>query len=233
MQGKGFRVFVTGTDTGVGKTEVARALLDLLARAKLRPAPFKPYESGCDNLDEPEDAVALQKAAGSEDPLERICPHRFAERVAPGVASAHMGMTPDFEVTRAAFQSFGDRPIVVEGIGGLFVPLDPRRDVIDLIQELRLPVLLVARAGLGTLNHTALCLEALGKRHIPLLAVVLNKTSPEEDQAEKDNPDFIAHRHGIRVLGPIPYTQDAGKRHSSIKRILKPWLLPELEGDVD
>jgi len=233
MPGRSFRVFVTGTDSSVGKTEVARALLSLLAQAKLRPAPFKPYESGCADLDAPKDALALQKAAQSEDPLDTVCPHRFLLKLAPRVASAKLGVEPSFQATLNAYASFGDRPVVVEGIGGLHVPLDQQHDVIDLIQELHLPVLLVARAGLGTLNHTALSLEALGRRHIPILAVVLNKTTPEEDPAESDNADFIHHRHGIRVLGPIPFAEDPSRRLQAMKRILKPWVLPELETDMD
>ncbi|HUM11489.1 MAG TPA: dethiobiotin synthase, partial [Myxococcaceae bacterium] len=155
------RVFVTATDTGVGKTQVAAALLSLLADAGLRPAPFKPYESGCARLSRPADALELRAAARSADSLDDVCVHRFRAPLAPGVAAARMGRSPDFRPVLAAFHRFGDRPLVVEGAGGLLVPLDRRRDVIDLIEALQLPVVLVARAGLGTLNHTGLSLRLL------------------------------------------------------------------------
>src|SRR5688572_16912101 len=102
------RVFVTGTDTGVGKTQVSAALLSLLADRGLRPAPFKPYESGCENLDAPSDALTLLQAARAADPLEYVCPHRFAEPVAPGVAAARLKQSPSMRATLAAFRSFRD-----------------------------------------------------------------------------------------------------------------------------
>src|SRR5215471_90841 len=110
-----FRVFVTATDTGVGKTQVAAALLSLLADAGVSPAPFKPYESGCTRLSRPADALELRSAARSTDSLDQICVHRFRAPLAPGVAAARLGRTPDVRPVLAAFRSFGNRPLVVEG----------------------------------------------------------------------------------------------------------------------
>ncbi|MFZ5470901.1 MAG: dethiobiotin synthase [Myxococcota bacterium] len=229
------RLFVTATDTGVGKTEAACALLSLLAEAGERPAPFKPYESGCADLARPPDALALQAAAGSDLPLERVCPHRFTAPLAPGVAARRLGEEPDFEKTLAAFRSFEGRSLVVEGAGGLFVPIDSQRDVIDLIEALRLPVLLVARAGLGTLNHTALSLEALAHRRIEVRAVLLSKSSltplpvgegkgegpmNTEDPSEADNAVLLEERHRMRVLGPVPFIADAKARRLAFRATL-------------
>jgi dethiobiotin synthetase len=218
------RWFVTGTDTGVGKTEAACALLSLLADEGLRPAPFKPYESGCRHLSSPSDARALQAAARSDDDLSLICPHRFRAAVAPGVAAMRTGLRPSIRRTMQAFRSFEGRPLIAEGAGGLFVPLDRRRDVIDLIALLGLPVLLVARAGLGTLNHTALSVEALAARNIPIGAILLARSSPRRDASLLDNAALIRARHGVPVLGPVSFLPDRGRRRIAFRRALKPLL---------
>ena len=222
------RFFVTGTDTGVGKTQASRALLSLMADAGLQPRPFKPYESGCASLRRPADAVALKEAARSELPLDTICPHRYRLPLAPGIAAEREGRESRWERTLEAFRSVGQGACVVEGAGGLFVPLDPAHDVIDLITTLRLPVLLVARAGLGTLNHTALSLEALAARKVTVAAVLLSRSSAAKDPSERDNGRLIAERHGLPVLGPVPYVLDDTRRHAAFRRALAP-LLPALQ----
>ncbi|HZW90090.1 MAG TPA: dethiobiotin synthase [Myxococcaceae bacterium] len=217
-----FRVFVTATDTGVGKTQVAAALLSLLADAGLAPAPFKPYESGCARLSRPADALELRTAARSTDSLDQICVHRFRAPLAPGVAAARMGVVPDFRPVLAAFRGFGRRSLVAEGAGGLLVPLDPRRDVVDLIEALRLPVVLVGRAGLGTLNHTGLSLRLLEARRIPVRAVVLSRSSPAGDPSVEDNARWLSRRHGVPVLGPVPFIEDPARRRRAFRAVLKP-----------
>jgi len=219
-----FRVFVTATDTGVGKTQVAAALLSLLADAGLSPAPFKPYESGCTRLSRPADALELRAAARSTDSLDQVCVHRFRAPLAPGVVAARMGVVPDFRPVLAAFRSFGSRSLVAEGAGGLLVPLDPRRDVVDLIEALGLPVILVARAGLGTLNHTGLSLCLLEARRIPVRAVVLSRSSPVRDPSVEDNATWLGRRHGIPVLGPVPFIEDPARRRRAFCTVLRPLL---------
>ena len=220
---KPFRLFVTGTDTGVGKTEAACALLSLLADARLHPAAMKPYESGVGDGG-PADALALALAARSDDDLALVCPHRFEEPLAPGVAAAREGRVASFAKTLRAFQAFDERPLVVEGAGGLLVPVDARREMIDLVRAMKLPVLLVARAGLGTLNHTALSLEALRRRRLQTLAVLLVR-GPTRDPSEADNAEWIAKRHGVRVLGPVPFEPDVRRRRTAFRRALRPLVM--------
>ncbi|RKH33908.1 ATP-dependent dethiobiotin synthetase BioD, partial [Corallococcus llansteffanensis] len=98
------RFFVTGTDTGVGKTQVSCALLSLMRDAGLQPQGFKPYESGCASLKAPADALAMREAAGSTLPVEAVCPHRFRAPLAPGIAAWRLGREPDFGVTLAAWE---------------------------------------------------------------------------------------------------------------------------------
>lgn len=217
-----FQVFVTATDTGVGKTQTSVALLQLLRERGQAPQGFKPYESGCASLSRPLDALALREAAGSTLPLDAVCPHRFRQPLAPGVAARRLGRAPSWTRTLEAWEPLSRGPAVVEGAGGLFVPLDPVHDVIDLVQALRLPVLLVARAGLGTLNHVALSLEALTRRRIPVRAVLLSRSSPTRDPSEKDNAQLLAERHGVTVLGPVPYLPDPKRRAAAFRRALAP-----------
>lgn len=222
-----FRLFVVGTDTGIGKTETACAVLSLLADAGFEPAPFKPYESGCADMRAPADATALKAAARSEDPLSRICVHRFREPLAPGIAAARHRKVPDFSRTLSAYRSFAGRTLVAEAAGGLMVPIDPDREIVDLVKTLKLPVLLVARSGLGTLNHTALSLEALAARKIPVKAVVLVRSQAEKDPSERDNPRRIIERDRVLVLGPVPYVEDPARRRQAFRRVLRPWLQAE------
>lgn len=222
--GEAFRLFVTGTDTGVGKTEAACALLSLLGDADLRPAAMKPYESGCIDRRRPADALALKAAARCDDPLAHVCPYRYRAPLAPGVAAARRRESPSFARVLAHARSFGARPLVIEGAGGLFVPLDARRDIIDLIEALNIPVLLVARAGLGTLNHTALSLDALARRRIVVRAVLLTKVTATSDPSEQDNAEWLKRRHGVPVLGPVPYARDPARRRAAYRQALRPLL---------
>ena len=222
------RIFVTGTDTGVGKTQASAALLSLMADAGLAPRPFKPYESGCASLRRPADALALKEAARSELPLSLVCPHRFRLPLAPGIAAQRERRPASWATTLAAWRTVGKGACVVEGAGGLLVPLDGTHDVIDLIATLRLPVLLVARAGLGTLNHAGLSLAALAARKVPVAAVLLSRCSSAKDPSERDNARLLAERHGVRVLGPVPHLLDPERRHQAFRRALVP-LLPVLQ----
>jgi dethiobiotin synthetase len=140
------------------------------------------------------------------------------------VAAARRRETPSFTRVLALARSFGGRPLLIEGAGGLFVPIDAERDMIDLIETLNIPVLLVARAGLGTLNHTGLSLAVLAKRRIPLRAVLLTKVMAVNDPSEQDNAEWLWQRHGVTVLGPVPYAQDPTSRRAADRQALRPLL---------
>jgi dethiobiotin synthetase len=218
------RYFVTGTDTGVGKTEVAAALLSLMADAGLAPGALKPYESGCDDVERPTDALALRAAARSGDALGTISLHRFRAPLAPGIAAERLGLSPSWSETLKAFRAYQGRALVVEGAGGLLVPLDRRHQVIDLVAATRLPVVLVARAGLGTLNHTGLSLLALRERRIRVRAVVLVQSSASRDGSMRDNVRWLERRDGVEVLGPVRFVPDAAERRAAFRKQLRPLL---------
>ncbi len=218
------RYFVTGTDTGVGKTEVAAALLSLMADAGLAPGAFKPYESGCADVEKPADALALRAAARSDDALGTISLHRFRAQLAPGVAAERLGLNPSWTETLKAFRAYQGRALVVEGAGGLLVPVDRRHQVIDFVAATHLPVLLVARAGLGTLNHTGLSVLALRERRIHLRAVVLVQATPGRDASIRDNVRWLERRDGVAVVGPVPFVSDAVQRRAMFRKHLRPLL---------
>jgi dethiobiotin synthetase len=218
------RYFVTGTDTGVGKTEVAAALLSLLADAGLSPGALKPYESGCADVESPADALVLRAAARSDDALGMMSLHRFRAQLAPGIAAERLGLNPSWTETLKAFRAFQGRALVVEGAGGLLVPLDRRHQVIDFIAATRLPVVLVARAGLGTLNHTGLSLLALRGRRIRVRAVVLVQSQPGRDASTRDNARWLERRDEVEVLGPVRYLPDPAQRRAAFRKALRPLL---------
>jgi dethiobiotin synthetase len=216
-------LIVVGTDTGVGKTEVSCALLSLWAEAGLRPAPLKPCETGVGAAG-PLDALALQAAAGAQGPLDRVCPYRFALPAAPAVAARREGRTVSLEaiLALAAELGAGGRPVLVEGAGGLLVPFTERETFADLCEQLDLPVVVVARAGLGTVNHTALTCEALAQRNLRVKAVILNAAKPplEPDPSVEDNAAEVARLTGCKVIGPMLHTPDPRQRRAQLSRLL-------------
>ena len=113
-----------------------------------------------------------------------------------------------------------ERPLLVEGAGGLLVPFTERETAAELMAALELPVLVVARAGLGTINHTALTVEALRARQLEVRAVVLNATTPELDLSAEDNAAEIARLTGAQVFGPLPFTPDPIARRDQLLRPL-------------
>jgi len=197
--------FVTGTDTGVGKTVVACALVRALRAAGRDVGVMKPAETGV-GPDGPLDAQALRAAAGASDPLEEICPVQLALPAAPSVAAEDEGAGVDLARIRKALDGLAARhdTMVVEGAGGLLVPLAPGFTMADLATELGLPMLLVARAALGTINHTLLSLEAIEARGLALAGVVVSHATGPLSDADAKNLGALREALGPRLLGEIP-----------------------------
>lgn len=197
-------VFVTGTDTGVGKTLVACALVRGLRARGLDVGVIKPIETGV-GTGGPSDALALLEAAGSGDPLDDVCPQRFALPAAPSVAAEAEGRTVDVPAIRAAFRRVRARHdcVVAEGAGGLLVPAAGTLSMADLARELELPLLLVARAALGTINHTLLSLEAAAARGLDVLGVVISHSSGRISAADEANLDALRQALGAGLLAEL------------------------------
>lgn len=198
-------LFVTGTDTGVGKTAVAAGLTRWALRQGLRPIPFKPVETGC--TPDAQDARFLWQAAGQPVDERDVCLHRFRLPAAPAQAARAEGASVALdEVVDRAVQLAGRGDLlVVEGAGGLLVPYGEDWTAADLIARLRLPVLVVARTALGTINHTALTAAELRRRGLPITALVLNRTTREEAEHEHGSIPFVRAASGLEPLGPVPW----------------------------
>ncbi len=214
-------LFVTATDTGVGKTEVACALLANARAAGLDAVGMKPAQSGHEP-GAPSDAERLRAAAGGVEPLEAICPYSFAAPLAPAVAARVEGREVSLDRVLAAARALAARhaAVVVEGAGGLLVPLTERESYADLAVALGLPVLVVARAGLGTVNHVALTVEALRRRGLALLGIVLNRTGPLDDPSVPFNAAEIARLTDCEIVATLPYSPDIAERSLTVRSML-------------
>jgi dethiobiotin synthetase len=214
-------LFVTATDTGVGKTEVACALVAAARARGVDAVGMKPAQSGV-VAGEATDAERLREAAGAVEPIEAVCPYAFAAPLAPAVAARVEGRAVSFDRVLEAARALASRhaAVVVEGAGGLLVPLTERETYADLAVALALPVLVVARAGLGTVNHTALTVEALRRRGLAVAAIVLNRTAPEDDPSVPHNAGEIARLTGIAPVATLPFVADIGRRGAALRSTL-------------
>lgn len=214
MQG----VFVTGTDTGVGKSLVAAALAAAASSRGARVGVFKPCESGCALPDgglHARDADFLRRMSGSTAPLEDICPYRLREPLAPAVAADREGLSVSARHISAVFRRLcrSCDMMIVEGAGGLLVPMADGVLTIDLIRQLELPALVVARLSLGTINHCLLTVRQLQAQGLALTGIVFSATQRRMGAAEQTNPAIVQRYTDVPVLGCLPFVR-AGQRQS-------------------
>ena len=204
-------VFVTGTDTGVGKTVVAVGLVHLLKARGLDVGVMKPIATGAKRLNGKwvsEDARLLMEASATDDPYEMINPICLSTPAAPSVASLREGDHIELTNIWGAFKTLRARHrfLVVEGIGGLLVPIDGKLFLADIAREMSLPLIVVAKTSLGTINHTLLTIEAARRRRLKIAVIVLN--SPDGRQVIgllDSNKKEIERLSGIPVLTVIPH----------------------------
>jgi dethiobiotin synthetase len=201
-------LFLAGTDTGVGKTAFGAALLRLGLRHGRRPVPFKPAETGCDPL--PRDAQLLLAASSRSDlSLDDVCPHRFRSPVAPAAAAVDRPLQLSSLLTHArALATRGDF-LLVESAGGLLSPYAADFTGADLAAALGLPILLLARNALGTVNHTALAVSELRHRRLPLAGVVLMTVSATITPDQPHNLHLIEAVSGVRPFAVLPHVPGA------------------------
>ena len=198
-------LLVTGTDTGVGKTMVAGALITALRLRGVRVLGFKPVETGV-VAGEESDSTLLARASGDRNDLVQPL-LQLREPLAPAVAAERVGATLDTDMIEARIAQLrrDGYTLVVEGAGGVMVPFTWGYTVLDLAQACSLDAVVVARAGLGTLNHIAMTVMMLRSREIAIRAVVLNGRKSDPDTAELTNPAALSRMlQGIRVV-EVPY----------------------------
>ncbi len=203
-------IFITGTDTGVGKTVIASGLAACLKEQGRNVGVMKPVETGCRmemGCLVPQDALLLREASGCGDDLSRIVPYVLAAPLAPALAAEKEGRRISMGRIKGAFQALARRYdlVIVEGAGGLLTPLTDRYFIADLPLKLGLPLLVVARASLGTINHTLLTLRYARSQGIPVLGIVMNHTSPASGMAETGNAAALKRWAGVPFLGEFPF----------------------------
>lgn len=218
MQG----VFITGTNTNVGKTYIGVSLAQELTNRNISVIPRKPIESGCELIDGelvPEDARALKAAAGYQGALSEVCPYRFEPPVSP-VRAAHLAnkvLTTEQLVNNCLDRS-EEGFVLVEGAGGFYSPLSEDGLNADLAMALQLPVLLIAEDTLGALNQVLLNIEAIKIRGLNLVGVVLNQRHAETDERMDNAADLRSHLDS--PVFSIPHGEDASLPEQLIERIL-------------
>lgn len=197
-------LLVTGTDTGIGKTVVAAGLAAALRRAGLDLGVMKPVASGA-RRGVSDDAVYLRKTAGVDDPLSLVNPLLFKAPLAPSVAAAVENRRVDLRPVRAAWRELLRRRegLVVEGVGGLLVPIRPRWTVAHFAKAFRLPLVIVTRPKLGTLNHTALTALAARAFGLKVFGLIVNFAEP--GRGDPRTWSALESETRLPILGVVPH----------------------------
>jgi len=206
-------LFITGTDTGVGKTLIAGAIARILTDKGLKVGVFKPIATGCKRSWEGHvscDTDFLAYCANSDLSLSTITPVGYSTPAAPIVSAACDGPAIDFDRIAVAYKEICQNSdiIIVEGIGGVRVPLTPEFDLLDLAVEFALPVVIVARPNLGTINHTLMTIDCVRAAELKIAGVIINGYNATESTIAEDTaPEVIAKCSGVNVLSVVPFDE--------------------------
>jgi len=206
-------VLITGTDTGVGKTFVACGLAALLRDFDYRVGVMKPAETGCvekEGQPFPEDAVRLKEASGCDVPLEKICPYQLREPLAPSIAAERAGVKIDIDHLLAVYNEISAKHdmTLVEGAGGLMVPLLPSYTYAEFAKVLKLPLIVVAANRLGAINHLLLTLEHASRKGLRVLGYVLNQIDSPLSLAAETNREVLANLSAAACLAELPFLEN-------------------------
>ncbi|QDT62877.1 dethiobiotin synthase [Calycomorphotria hydatis] len=208
-------LFVVGTDTDVGKTYVTSRIVRQLRREGVRVGAYKPACSGSTTAEDGSpawhDIEQLHAALDGEFDRELICPQRFHAPLAPPVAAQAEGRKVDRHLLRTATARWKDHCdfLLIEGVGGLLCPVSEDDTIADLAVDFGCPLLIVARAGLGTINHTLLTIEVARSRGLVVAGVLLSDgAAGGSDESRQSNVEEISKRTDVAVLGVIPYAPE-------------------------
>ena len=213
-------LFITGTDTGVGKTLVGTHIVRSWHGAGRSVGAYKPVASGAERDTQWtliwSDVEGYFTALNGAYPRERICPQHFTAPLAPPVAARFENRIVDSDLLANGVNWWLKQVdlLIVEGAGGLLSPMTENQSNADLAQLLGLDLLIVARAGLGTINHTLLTVEAAERRGLSIKGIVLNATHPmSDDQSVNSNAEEIARRCSVPILGVLPHSTGGDLLH--------------------
>ncbi len=221
-------IFITATDTGVGKTVVSGMIIRAMVLRGIKVAAMKPFETGCQRQGGklvPSDGLFLRDMAEMDDSIDIVTPVRFELPLAPIIASKLEKKPVDLEKFSSAYEYLRNRYnfMVIEGVGGIHVPIaygkgEPHFEklsviyVSDIIKKLNLPVIIVSRPTLGTINHTLLTVEHALKKGLKVLGIIINyNNAPGADISEETNPHIIAELSPTPVLGILPHCPNFDK----------------------
>jgi len=215
--------FITGTDTGVGKTLIATALLQLFNAAGVTTVAMKPVASGCTDTGEGlrnHDALGLMRAASIDCDYDAVNPYAFAPAIAPHIAARQAGVSINMDTLLAGFEDLKAQAdvVVVEGVGGWQVPLNDSETMADLAVRLGLPVLLVVGLRLGCLNHALLTADAIRQSGLPLAGWVANTLDAALESPE-ENIAALAARLPAPCLGVVPCLADTGVSGNAVESL--------------
>ena len=205
--------FITGTDTGVGKTVIAGAVICVLRSLGFHTGVMKPVESGCALIGDllvPHDGTFLRQIAHVEDQMSDITPSVFQSPLAPMTAAEKEKTDVDLLQIKRVFARMSDKygTLVVEGIGGLMVPFKKDYYALDLVRDFGLPLIVTARPGLGTINHTLLTVNTALREGLKVAGVVINYASPAlNDLAEQTNLTLLPRILPVPIAGVFPYLE--------------------------
>lgn len=208
--------FVTGTDTGVGKTMVSAAILEAAKSAGKRTLGMKPIASGCEQTSaglRNDDALVLQHAATESLTYELVNPVALEPAIAPHVAAVQAGRTVTVDRLVGFCRGMQMRPadlLLIEGAGGWRVPLNDRETYADVPRELNVPVILVVALKLGCINHALLSAEAIRSDGLQLVGWVANRAEPEAMSCEQETLDYLMEQLPARCMGVLPWMEEGG-----------------------
>lgn len=223
MQIKGY--FITGTDTGVGKTFVTAGIAAVFKEKGIDVGVMKPVETGCPENSgklEPQDALCLKNAAGVGDEIDLINPYRFKAPLAPSIASRLENKNISLNRIKECYDTLASKHsrMFVEGAGGLLTPLNENEAIVDLIRLLNIPLLVVAENKLGAINHTLLTVKHAQSAGIEVKGIILNYPALSIDETLSANQAEIKRLANIPVLGELPFC-DMDRAAKMVKKYLK------------
>ena len=209
---KGF--FITGTDTGIGKTVITAALIKTANLLGFRACGMKPIETGCLREGDvliPSDGMFIKTIAHMGESVNYISPCCFENPLAPLPASEIEGISVNFEKIKRAYAELSQKydVVIVEGLGGLLVPITGDYFVLDLARDFGLPVIVVSRPGLGTINHTMLTVNYAINAGLVVAGIIINYSLPSEGtSAENTNPEVLKKISPVPIVGIFPHLKD-------------------------
>ncbi|WP_191992001.1 dethiobiotin synthase [Bacillus aerolatus] len=232
-------LFITGTDTDAGKTVSTLLLAHGLMERGIETEPYKPVQSGAEWTGgewKAPDAEMYKLLSKVKD--DKLYTYLFKKASSPHLAAEEEGTTIDeaMLIEEIKRRASGRSLLLIEGAGGLYVPLNRKgRCMIDVMGEVNLPVVIAAKAGLGTINDSMLTIESLKKRKLPIAGLVFSSTVPGEEEIEQDNLEMIHQLSGLPVIGHIPFIADIKKSLKDSRyrsALIKDWKFNELMEEI-